>query len=235
MECCLLCPRRFRVEWWWNSFISRSGFVVICWLWHTEKKKKKTMMSFMRSFMSFLSSATEASWVVREVTDCWRDLFSSVSVVSCSWMNSKFSCSCWNSSWSISTRVILPSSPESLSSFEKKMSLTSAVICPGSVWMECDCWNFLLDAMEAKLSLSQSFFCEQSVETSISVVLNVLHNKCLCYLSCMVWEKGEEECVTILNLAKVFWDFDYSIPDYLSPSLLPTTFLLHKATKFLPY
>lgn len=87
------------------------------------KTKLSIYNSRMLSLMALFSATTEVSWVVNVWTECFKTKFSLVRVSVCSWLNSKLSCSSWNSLTSIS--VILASSPESLFWMESRMLLTS--------------------------------------------------------------------------------------------------------------
>lgn len=60
-----------------------------------EKIRLSLMLNDCRlsivSFSSLFSLVTGSSWVVREVAQCYRDLFSLASVASFSWLNFKLS------------------------------------------------------------------------------------------------------------------------------------------------
>lgn len=145
----LLCPERFLYQLVW--------VVIMCSLWDTRKTRLSLTLcdcrSSMVSLMSLSSVAVEASWDVREVTEHWRDLFYSASVVTCSWLNSR-SCNCWNSLWSTLTRAILTSSPESILLIESKISLISVHhALPGEL-----CFSWWSVCRQNCLCL-QPFFC----------------------------------------------------------------------------
>lgn len=89
------------------------------------------------SFTVLFSAATETSWwlmedswVVRLLTDRWRDLFSWVRVSIWCWVNSRLRHICWNSQWRTSISATLASSDDSFWSMEmSSSSFTSEELC----------------------------------------------------------------------------------------------------------